>query len=286
VRSGAEESRVVALRPEAGSGAAADAAVQPPAPAPEPPARTPSADERAAAAARALLAACERRVSDGSCRYALSDDARHVAGGRCACGPQELRERPVRLRGSALAQALLRMAGWRVQFDGLPARQGVIAVYPHTSNWDFVWGVLAMWAIGLPLAFWAKDSLFRVPLFGRWLRWIGGRPVDRRAAQGVVGQTAQALAEARARDEFMWLGLAPEGTRSRTAGWRSGFYHVATQAGVPLALAFIDYRRREIGLDSAWRVHGDAESDVACFAQRLGTRVGRNPDNAAPVRLL
>jgi len=192
----------------------------------------------------------------------------------------------VRLRGSVLAQALLRMAGWRLQFDGLPARQGVIIVYPHTSNWDFVWGVLAKWAIGLPLAFWAKDSLFHVPLFGRWLRWIGGRPVDRRAAQGVVGQTAHALTEARARDEFMWLGLAPEGTRSRAAGWRSGFYHVATQAQVPVALAFIDYARREIGLDSAWRVHGDAASDVACFAQRLGARIGRNPGNAAPVRLL
>jgi 1-acyl-sn-glycerol-3-phosphate acyltransferase len=242
----------------------------------------PEADD----AVRSLLAACEQRAGSGSCRYALSDGARHDSRRRCACGAQELAERPVQLRGSPFGQALLRLAGWRVTFDGLPARQGVIVVYPHTSNWDFVWGLLAKWAIGLPLAFWAKDTLFRIPLFGRWLRWVGGVPVDRRAAQGVVGQTAAWLAEARARDEFLWLGLAPEGTRSRTEGWRSGFYHVATQAQVPVALAFIDYARREVGLDSAWRVHGDAESDLACFAHRLGARTGRVPGNAAPIRLL
>jgi 1-acyl-sn-glycerol-3-phosphate acyltransferase len=245
-----------------------------------------AAGDRAAIALRGVLAACERRVADGSCRYALGDDPRHVAGADCACGPEELRARPVQLKGSALARGLLRLAGWRVQFDGLPARQGVMVVYPHTSNWDFVVGVLAKWAIGIPLAFWAKDSLFRVPLFGRWLRWIGGLPVDRRAAQGVVAQTAARLAEARARDEFLWLGLAPEGTRSRTEGWRSGFYHVATQAQVPLVLAFIDYARREVGTDTAWRVHGDAARDFACFADRLGARTGHVAGNASPIRLL
>jgi 1-acyl-sn-glycerol-3-phosphate acyltransferase len=242
---------------------------------------------RDADAVRALLVACEARVSDGSCRYAVADDAR-VGEGRqaCPCGPQELRERPVRLAGSALARTVLRVAGWRIRFDGLPARQGVIVVYPHTSNWDFVLGMLAKWAIGLPLAFWGKDTLFRIPLFGRWLRWVGGLPIDRRAAQGVVAQTAERLRAARAADEFMWLGLAPEGTRRRTEGWRSGFYHVAVQAQVPVVLAYMDYARREIGLDSAWRVHGDAASDLARFAERLAGRAGRIPGNAAPVRLL
>jgi len=265
VRSGAEESNVVALRP---------------------PAVEPAPRKEADAALHALLAACEQRVASGSCRYALADDARHVSGRRCACGPEEIRERPVQLRGSPFAQAVLRLAGWRLQFDGLPARQGVAVVYPHTSNWDFVWGLLAKWAIGIPVAFWAKDTLFRIPLFGRWLRFVGGLPIDRRAAQGIVAQTAARLAEARTRDEFMWLGLAPEGTRGLADGWRSGFYHVATQAQVPVALAYIVYERREVGFDSAWRVHGDAESDLACFARRLGGRVGRRPGNAAPIRLL
>jgi hypothetical protein len=101
-----------------------------------------------------------------------------------------------------------------------------------------------------------------------------------------VARTAARLAEARANDEFMWLCLAPEGTRRLTEGWRSGFYHLAIQAQVPVVLAYIDYARREVGLDSAWRVHGDAASDLACFARRLGERTGRRPGNAAPIRLL
>jgi 1-acyl-sn-glycerol-3-phosphate acyltransferase len=246
----------------------------------------PGAGERDAAAVRALIHACEQRVASGSCRYALEADARPPAAPGCACGPEEILERPVKLRGSAFARSLLRLFGWRVCFDGLPARQGVIVVYPHTSNWDFVWGVLAKWAIGISMSFWGKDSLFRVPVFGRWLRWIGGLPIDRTATQGIVAQTAAQLREARARDAFMWLALAPEGTRSRVEGWRSGFYHVATQAQVPVVLAFIDYERREVGIDSAWRVHGNAAADMARFAERLGPRAGRIPANAAPIRLV
>ena len=203
-----------------------------------------------------------------------------------AGGPIELVERPVRLAGSRVARAALRAAGWRVRADGLPARQGVIVVYPHTSNWDFVWAMLAKWAIGLPLTFWGKATLFRVPLFGRWLRWLGGIPVVRDAPNGVVGQMAQRLREARERDEFMWLGLSPEGTRERTPGWRSGFHQVALQAGVPVVLAYLDYPRREVGLDSAWQLSGDPQADMAHFAQRLHGRVGKHPALAAPVRLL
>ena len=202
-----------------------------------------------------------------------------------ATGPTELSARPVRLAGSALARALMRAAGWRVRVDGLPARQGVIVVYPHTSNWDFVWAMLAKWAAGLPVTFWGKATLFRIPLFGRWLRWLGGIPVLREAPNGVVGQMAQRLREARERDEFMWLALSPEGTRQRTPGWRSGFHQVAVQARVPVVLADLDYAAREVGFDSAWQLGGDATADLARFAQRLQDRIGKRPDLAAPVRL-
>ena len=90
-------------------------------------------------------------------------------------GPVELKDRPVQLQGSRLALWCLNRAGWQLDFDGLPARQGVIAVYPHTSNWDFIVGIFAKWAMGLNVTIWGKDSLFRIPLFGPWLRWMGGR---------------------------------------------------------------------------------------------------------------
>ena len=100
---------------------------------------------------------------------------------------------PVQFTGSAAARWLLHRLGWKVRFEGLPAAQGVLAIYPHTSNWDFVILLIAKWAAGVPVRFWAKDSLFRVPLFGRWLRWLGGVPVQRTVASGMVAQADIAL---------------------------------------------------------------------------------------------
>jgi 1-acyl-sn-glycerol-3-phosphate acyltransferase len=201
-------------------------------------------------------------------------------------GPRELRERPVQLRGSALARALLRLAGWRLDFDGLAAKQGVIVVYPHTSNWDFIVGLLAKWGIGLKVQFWGKDSLFRVPLLGRWMRWLGGVPVDRRSPQGTVSAMVEQMRSARAHGHLCWLALSPEGTRSLTAGWRSGFYRVATGAQVPLALVRLDYGARCVGFDSFWQLSGDQAADFAMFAQRLDSSRGLRPELAAPIRPL
>ncbi|WP_287982489.1 1-acyl-sn-glycerol-3-phosphate acyltransferase [Piscinibacter sp.] len=194
-------------------------------------------------------------------------------------------ERPVQLRGSALARALLRLAGWRILFDGLPAAQGVAIVYPHTSNWDFVVGLLAKWGIGIPVTFWGKDSLFRIPLLGRWMRWLGGVPVDRASAHGIVGQMAQSLRDARRDGRFLWLALAPEGTRKHTDGWRSGFYHVAVAAQVPLGLVCLDFARREVGFKGFLALGGDREADLAAIGATLGSCTGLRPAQASPIRL-
>jgi 1-acyl-sn-glycerol-3-phosphate acyltransferase len=187
--------------------------------------------------------------------------------------------------GSRLARALLRVAGWRVQFEGLPARQGVLIAYPHTSNWDFVVGILAKWAMGLSVTFWGKESLFRVPLFGAWLRWLGGIPVDRFNARGVVSDMARRFEQARAKDEFLWLALAPEGTRRYQSHWRSGFYQVALQAGVPLGLAFFDYRRKCVGVLGFMQLSGDRDADLAIIGTAYAEVAGRHPALAAPVVL-
>ena len=179
----------------------------------------------------------------------------------------------------------MRLAGWQLQFDGLPARQGVLVVYPHTSNWDFPVGVLAKWGIGLPLVFWGKDTLFRVPLFGAWLRWIGGVPVHRHAPRGAVGDMVQRLRRARTQGDFLWLALAPEGTRARAPGWRSGFHRVATGAAVPLALAYLDFGRRRVGVHSCLQRSGDAAADMAEIARRYAGVQGYRPALAAPIAL-
>ena len=192
---------------------------------------------------------------------------------------------PVQLRGSACARVILRLGGWRVAFNGLPAKQGVAIVYPHTSSWDFVVGILAKWAIGIPVTFWGKDRLFRIPVFGWWLRRLGGVPVNRESPHGAVGQMARALVAAREQDRFLWLALSPEGTRRRTAGWRSGFYHVALQARVPLALVSLDYIGKVVGVDRFLMLSGDPDADMAAIDRGLGQHRGRRPERAAPIRL-
>jgi 1-acyl-sn-glycerol-3-phosphate acyltransferase len=199
--------------------------------------------------------------------------------------PAVLTQRPVQLAGSALARACLRLAGWTLQFDGLPGKQGVIAVYPHTSNWDFVLGIFAKWAMGIPATFWGKESLFRVPLLGRWMRWLGGVPVDRTSPRGIVADMVERMNQARTEDRFLWLALAPEGTRSLKPGWRSGFYQVACGAGVPLALAHLDFGHKRVGITAFLQLSGDREADMRAIAAQLESVRGSRPELASPIQL-
>jgi 1-acyl-sn-glycerol-3-phosphate acyltransferase len=202
-----------------------------------------------------------------------------------AVAPHDVEDRGVQLQGSALARRMLDAVGWQIKFDGLPARQGVAIVYPHTSNWDLPVGLFAKWALGFSPSFWGKDSLFKVPLLGAWMRWVGGVPVDRQSPRGLVEQMVDRMTRARQNDEFFWLVIAPEGTRGYHEHWRSGFYRVAHQADVPLALVYFDYEEKVVGFDRFIRLSGDVDDDMAVIAQYLAHRRGKRPELAGPVRL-
>jgi 1-acyl-sn-glycerol-3-phosphate acyltransferase len=193
---------------------------------------------------------------------------------------------PVQFTGSAVGRWLLRRLGWQVRFEGLPGLHGLLAVYPHTSNWDFVILLIVKWAIGVPVRFWSKDSLFRIPLFGRWLRYLGGVPVVRTTPQGVVAQAVAQFNRAREQGEYFWLAVTPEGTRKRLPGWRSGFYRTTLQAGVPLGLVRVDYRLREVTVIDFIRLSGDEPADFQRIAAVFEGVTGCRPANAAPIRLL
>lgn len=195
------------------------------------------------------------------------------------------RPHPVLLQGSALARAVLGWFGWQVRVDGLPSKQGVVIVYPHTSNWDFVVLLLAKWAVGFSLKFWIKDSLFRIPLLGPWLRWLGGVPVNRRAPQGMVGSMVDSFKQSKASDTFFWLALTPEGTRKWTPGWRSGFYQVARGADVPMGICAIDYAAKTVDVTCFYKLSGDVTADMQRIAQRLSHTVARHPKSAAPIQM-
>lgn len=179
-----------------------------------------------------------------------------------------------------LGAVLLRALRWRVRLaQPVPARC-VIVVYPHTSNWDFVIGLAAKWYLGLPFRFLAKDSLFRGP-FGAALRRWGGVPIDRRVHHGVIGSLVQRFAD----DAECRLVLTPEGTRARTDAWKSGFYHLARAANVPVGLGFIDYGKREAGIGAYLTLTGDVDADMARIAAFYADRRGFRPEQGGPVRL-
>ena len=193
---------------------------------------------------------------------------------------------PVQFRGSRFAAAVLRLAGWRMRFEGLPTLQGVLIIYPHTSNWDFVVMMLAKWSVGVPACFWGKDRLFRIPLFGRWLRWLGGVPVDRTAPNGVTAQAIEIFRERAGAGRYFWLALAPEGTRKYLPGLRSGFYRTALGAEVPLGLVKLDYGCREVSALDFIALSGDPDADVTRMAGVYQGVRGHVPGRAAPLALL
>lgn len=182
--------------------------------------------------------------------------------------------------GARVCGGLLRLLGWRVVYREPPGPKVLAILYPHTSNWDFVLGMLALRALELPVHWAAKDTLFTGP-FGSFFYALGGVPVNRRERTGFVGQMAE---EFRRRDAFM-LAMAPEGTRSRTEYWKSGFYRLALEAKVPVGLAFMDYPRREMGVDTWLDMSGDVASDMDRIRAAYAGRAGKRHALAGPIRL-
>lgn len=179
-------------------------------------------------------------------------------------------------RGNALSKAFARgvlaLFGWRVT-GKLPDRPKLVAIVaPHTSNWDFVVGILVVFALGLRVRFLGKHTLFN-PWMGWLMRWLGGTPVIRETPQGAVGEAAEMIA----REERVLLGIAPEGTRRRGVAWRSGFYNIAVAAKVPILPAAFDYDRRSLTLFPAFEPTGAYEADLAGLQALYTDVLARNP---------
>jgi 1-acyl-sn-glycerol-3-phosphate acyltransferase len=186
---------------------------------------------------------------------------------------------PVQFKGSPIAAKIFSWLGWSFQFDGLPSKHGVIVVYPHTSNWDFCIGVLAKWAMGIQVTFLAKHTLFKIPILGAWLRYLGGMPVIRSSPQGYVHDLAKMMLT----KDYSWVVITPEGTRKYTPGWRSGFYRLAQSAQVPIGVAYIDYKNKQIGLTKFFTPTGNEEVDLNLIREVYKGREGFHPEFASPI---
>jgi 1-acyl-sn-glycerol-3-phosphate acyltransferase len=170
-----------------------------------------------------------------------------------------------------LGRAILRVGGWRVVGHWPDVDKVVVIVAPHSSGWDGIWGLAAMVAMDLRIAFMGKQELFSGPL-GWLLRLLGGFPVDRRAPGGIVDQVAQQIRDA---DRF-WFVLAPEGTRKAVERWKAGFWKVAKKADAPVFCAWFHYPDKVIGLGPMVELSDDLEADLVRIRALFKGHVGKN----------
>ena len=156
-----------------------------------------------------------------------------------------------------LGKLILRSMGWRLDGEIPNIPKFVAIAAPHTTNWDFVLGMSALMAMSIRVHWFGKDAIFTWPAKYVW-HWLGGKPVDRSNPHGVVQQIVDVF---NANDQFI-LGLSPEGTRKDMVKWRSGFYHIATGAGVPILMTSFDFPNKTLKIGPLFHPTGDIDKDI------------------------
>lgn len=170
-------------------------------------------------------------------------------------------------------ERLLNLMGWRAIPPVRRVPKGIICAAPHTSNSDFFLGLLYYRAIGEEPHFVMKKEWFFPPL-GSLLRALGGVPVDRSKGASLIDEVVGMLK----RNEHFHIAVTPEGTRSRTDRWKTGFYRMAMGAGVPIELARIDYGRREVEIFEIFEPTGDMQADILAIRSRYRAEMARYPE--------
>ncbi|MCB8745790.1 lysophospholipid acyltransferase family protein [Rhodoferax sp. U2-2l] len=174
-----------------------------------------------------------------------------------------------------LSVAYLRLAGWKV-LGSLPpeASRSVFIAAPHTSNWDLPYTLMVAFVLRLNVHWMGKASIFRFP-FGRLMRWLGGIAVDRSKSNNLVAASASAITQA---SGALQLIVPPEGTRSKVRYWKTGFYHIAQTAQVPIVMAYMDYTRKISGLGPVFYPTGDLEADMRTIKAFYAPFKGKNSE--------
>jgi 1-acyl-sn-glycerol-3-phosphate acyltransferase len=178
-------------------------------------------------------------------------------------------------RGNAfsrwLGKTMLRVLGWKLEGEFPNVPKAVMVAAPHTSNWDGAITLATVLAIRLNIHWMGKDSMFRFP-FRRLLVWMGGIPVDRSTGRGLVQTTIDQFA---GKAQYFVL-ISPEGTRSATREWKTGFYKIAQGAGVPIVLAYIDFARKVVGFGPLVQPNGDIEREIEDIRAFYNDKVARH----------
>lgn len=180
-----------------------------------------------------------------------------------------------------IGKAWMAAAGWHVEGKLPEGTKGILIAAPHTSSWDLPYMLAVAWVFRLKLNWIGKRQLFEGKLTGPFFKALGGVPIDRHARKGAVSQIAQRFAEA---DELM-LSIAPMGTRKKTDHWKSGFYHMAAEAQVPIICGFLDFKNKVGGVGPSIVPCGDMKKDMDAIRAFYNAIGARYPERLSTIRL-
>jgi len=173
----------------------------------------------------------------------------------------------------ALSVGFLKLAGWRIQGTLTPgAEKSVLIAAPHTSNWDLPYTLMVAFSLRLTVYWMGKEQIFRFPFRGLMM-WLGGIPVQREKSNNLVAASVEAI---KAASGPLQLVVPPEGTRSKTRYWKTGFYHIAVGAQVPIVMAYMDYEKKISGLGPVFEPTGNIEADMAQIKAFYANFKGKN----------
>ncbi len=179
-----------------------------------------------------------------------------------------------------LAKTILRLISWKLDVTLPPVNKFVLVGAPHTSNLDLFYALLMTHASGINLHWIGKDSLFHWPL-GGLMRWLGGIPVNRVSSNNFVQQIVDIYDQS---DELV-IAIAPEGTRGKVEYWKTGFYYIAKGAKVPIALGFVDYQERVVGIGPSLYPTGNIQADFLKLNEFYSGITGRHPERQGEIRI-
>jgi len=177
-----------------------------------------------------------------------------------------------------LGKTFMKFKGWEFEGKLPPEGKFMLICAPHTSNWDFVYLLAIMFMLRIKVSWMGKHTLFKKP-FGGIMRWLGGISIDRRSTHGVVDQIADHF---KANDDLI-IAIAPEGTRHKTDHWKSGFYHIANKAQVPLLLGYVDYEKKKAGTGPAFVPTGNITKDMDIIRDFYKDIRGDHPEDESDI---
>jgi len=178
------------------------------------------------------------------------------------------------------ARLFLRLTGWTAEGVAPSESRFVIIAAPHTSNWDLAYLLAFAAVFDVHVSWMGKHSLFRGPM-GTIMRALGGIPIRRDKSSNMVEQMATAFAER----DYLALTVPVEGTRGYVPHWKSGFYHIAREAKVPIVMSYLDYAHKRGGFGEAFHPSGDLRSDMDTIRAFYSGRAGKHPERFGEIRL-